>query len=95
MAESSVLRTQLETAQQEAAHNQSRAKELYDQLDAMSRRHEQVATALLSFTQLIHRSFSACVTHQGSQQTMTGQSAYMHASDIAAERVMSCTRSTT
>ncbi|KAL0041347.1 hypothetical protein WJX79_000374 [Trebouxia sp. C0005] len=41
VAESSVLRTQLEAAQQEAAHNQSRAKELYNQLDAMSRRHEQ------------------------------------------------------
>ncbi|KAL0050284.1 hypothetical protein WJX82_008110 [Trebouxia sp. C0006] len=41
VAESSVLRTQLETAQQEAGHNQSRAKELYNQLDAMSRRHEQ------------------------------------------------------
>ncbi len=47
VAESSVLRTQLEAAQQEAAHNQSRAKELYNQLDAMSRRHEQVTAALL------------------------------------------------
>ena len=45
VAESSVLRTQLETAQQEAGHNQSRAKELYNQLDAMSRRHEQVTAA--------------------------------------------------
>ena len=47
VAESSVLRTQLDAAQQEAAHNQSRAKELYNQLDAMSSRHEQVTAALL------------------------------------------------
>jgi hypothetical protein len=95
VAESSVLRTHLETAQQEAAHNQSRAKELYNQLDAMSRRHEQVTAALLSCMQFIHQYiFSACVTHQGSQQTMTGQSAYMHASDITVRHVVSCMRST-
>lgn len=95
MAESSVLRTQLEAAQQEAAHNQSRAKELYNQLDAMSRRHEQVTTALLSCMHLIQQSsFSAFRPHQGSQQTITGQSAYMHASDIAVEHVMSCMRPT-
>ncbi len=94
VAESSVLRTQLEAAQQEAAHNQSRAKELYNQLDAMSRRHEQVTAALLSCVQLIHQStFFACVTHQGSQQ-MTGQSAYMHAPDIAVKHLLSCMRST-
>lgn len=89
VAESSVLRTQLETAQQEAAHNQSRAKELYNQLDAMSSRHEQVTAALLLCMQLNHQStFSACVAHQGSQQTMTGQSAYMHASNIAVKGCM-------
>jgi len=61
VAESSVLRTQLETAQQEAAHNQSRSKELYNQLDAMSRRHEQVTAALLSYMQLIHQSTIFCL----------------------------------
>jgi len=82
VAESSVLRTQLEAAQQEAAHNQSRAKELYDQLDAMSRRHEQVTAALL-LAHVMHAvnqsisTFSAFRTHQESQQTIIGQSAYI------------------
>lgn len=82
VAESSVLRVQLEAAQQEAAHNQSRAKELYDQLDAMSRRHEQVTAALL-LAHVMHAvnqsisTFSAFRTHQESQQTIIGQSAYI------------------
>ena len=45
VAEASVLRTQLEASQLEAAQHQSRAKDVFDQLDAMSRHHEQVITS--------------------------------------------------
>lgn len=46
VAEASVLQTQFEAAQLEAAQHQSRAQDMYSQLDAMSRHHEQV---LISF----------------------------------------------